>query len=342
MEHRWTLTLAMAVTGLVLAVAPGGASAAPEDEPAFTVSDETVAIRVQPDTADARFWSRTTYDYSLRMFIHNTSDGPLEISVLLNSGDGTSFDLGQPVAFDAGEAKYVLARADDVETPLRGAATIEVTDGTTVAVVDTEVDVMPNGTHHWWAIGAAFTVAIVLVGVLACVHRSKPSELAVGTTWKFSESWATNITVVGATLTTLLASAGLLQALAPNLSDGRIVALNLMFLALALFAPIVYLVFAKRESAAVDGVTQYVVKGRKAGFLVAALVTSAAVLGQLAVLALVVAEFDTTPSTKLGVWVLLGLGVLAVVLYVIASTAAVMLPVGPAQPTGAATMSALL
>ena len=115
------------------------------------------------------------------------------------------------------------------------------------------------------------------------------------TTWDFSQSWASNLTVAGTVLTALLGWAGLAEY-GKYLSKNSYLCLSVLFAALVSLAPAVYN-FTRRsitvpvpdpdDASNVSGVRM---EGYVFGFLLASFVTVWAVLGQLFTIAFVMAE----------------------------------------------------
>jgi hypothetical protein len=91
--------------------------------------------------------------------------------------------------------------------------------------------------------------------------------------WSFKDSWASNITALGAVLGTVLAASGLLNDVLPGLSTGLFVGFSLLYGFLALMAPIVFTALSGRGT------------GTYIGLLVSAGITVWAVLGEVGTLA---------------------------------------------------------
>jgi hypothetical protein len=115
------------------------------------------------------------------------------------------------------------------------------------------------------------------------------------TTWDFSQSWASNLTVAGTVLTALLGWAGLAEY-GKYLSKNSYLCLSVLFAALVSLAPAVYN-FTRRSITVpvpdpddANNVSGVRIEGYVFGFLLASFVTVWAVLGQLFTIAFVMAE----------------------------------------------------
>jgi hypothetical protein len=131
------------------------------------------------------------------------------------------------------------------------------------------------------AIAVAFLLVVYVIGI-AYDGFGRLFLAAPGPKWSFQDSWATNVTVVGATLGTVL-GAVTLPEVTRQIHKDTLIRLNLFFALLLAFAPLVFHVIRSpsRAAAREEGLW-----GFNIGLLLAASVTIAAVLGELATLAL--------------------------------------------------------
>jgi hypothetical protein len=149
----------------------------------------------------------------------------------------------------------------------------------------------------FWTLG----VAVVLVAVRAVMLfqdrelKLKPSERLGDATWSFSDSWASNLTAVGAILTavlaeteTLFSSDGTTTHLA---SPGQYVALSLVFGLLLLVAPFAYNATKVERKV---GQNEVQAQGLVVAFLLASAITLWAVLGQLWLVFFLIGEAQVT------------------------------------------------
>jgi hypothetical protein len=107
--------------------------------------------------------------------------------------------------------------------------------------------------------------------------------------WDFTSSWASNFTVVGAVLGTIL-GAGVLPDQTHLFPKGSYSALNLLFGVVTVLAPIAYLASQARDPAANE------LRGYVWSFLVTTVITLWAVLGELATIAFLLYEIRSAGS----------------------------------------------
>ncbi len=131
-------------------------------------------------------------------------------------------------------------------------------------------------------------------GQVTDLRLSAPLEEAV---WSFSESWATNITLVGGLLGTALASVEL-ETPTEYLKGNVYVGFYVLFSIMTVMAPLVYVVLSKSAEP----------RGNVGGFLVAGGLTVWAVVGQIATLTLLLGEFAREGGFPPGsAWLLRGM-----------------------------------
>ena len=173
-------------------------------------------------------------------------------------------------------------------------------------------------------ISAATSIVLASLGAAAVVTLSGWFRSRAGTaalkkaigdpTWDFSKSWASNVTVVGAILGTVL-SAKILPAATVVVSANGYTALSLLFGALVVLAP---LLFVASRSGKPDAKGP-VYTGHGWAFLLASLVTLWGVIGQLVTVGLVLYEAQHATTLARGavfpIWCVLGLALLLVSVY---------------------------
>jgi hypothetical protein len=163
-------------------------------------------------------------------------------------------------------------------------------------------------------LGGAF---VGLAYLLADKHGCKWKSRMGPANWDFSKSWASNITVVGALLGTILAAGVLPDETA--VSKATYAGLNLFFGVLILISPLVYTATQKavpvhRRTA----VTEAQYQGSVRWFVVASGLTLGAVLGELATIFLLFREIRTANSMpEAAIWFLCVLMVIAGLLLVL-------------------------
>ncbi len=90
---------------------------------------------------------------------------------------------------------------------------------------------------------AAVIAVLLTLSVLLTVWKWHPQlipTLSEGPTWSFRDSWASNLTALGAILGTVLAASGFLADVMPGLSTGTFVGFSLVFAFLLVVAPLVF------------------------------------------------------------------------------------------------------
>jgi|ERR1022692_3550561 hypothetical protein len=103
-----------------------------------------------------------------------------------------------------------------------------------------------------------------------------------GAAWSAGDSWATNVSVVGAVLGLITTASTTLAPLIPKASDASVGGLAIFFGGAAAAAPIVYAALAKRPGA--DGANAGAV-GSRLGLFLAGAATLFAILGELGIIA---------------------------------------------------------
>lgn len=166
-------------------------------------------------------------------------------------------------------------------------------DGTQVAASfrPLKVNAALFPTLAWYPIGGGIACAFVLC--IFCARLLREEEVSLyapmgNPKWDFLKSWASNVTVAGALL-----SSGLSLAALPDqmhfMHKGGYAALNLLFIILVAVAPFLFNVFRKPmlDRPTDDGVETH---GYVLSFLVASGVTIAATIAQMITLALLIDE----------------------------------------------------
>jgi hypothetical protein len=90
-------------------------------------------------------------------------------------------------------------------------------------------------------------------------------------TWSFKESWASNLTALGATLGTILGATGFISEVLPGVSLGGFVGINVLFGFMILLAPVAFVALSSSE------------KGTYGGLFSSAALTISASLGELSI-----------------------------------------------------------
>ena len=220
-----------------------------------------------------------------------------------SDGDTNDFS-GQGEGIGAAEVhSYTLqANVKDFERPLSGflVATFSQADKPVGSVFKLVRLVPPiKSTRALWPFAVVFGAAFVCILVALFAVRKFGLTSRMGTaTWDFSQSWATNITIAGAVLASLLAFAGLPEY-GEILSKNSYLSLSVLFGALVMLAPSVYNFIRKPIEIAIPdrdnpaNTTGLRFQGYVFGFLLAALVIVWGVLSQLLVVGFLLQELVT-------------------------------------------------
>lgn len=172
----------------------------------------------------------------------------------------------------------------------------------------------------------SLAIALILVAARAVAsdwkkHKHIWNQRMGPANWKFSESWGSNFTVVGAILGTVLAAAGFLPTTTTALSKASYVGLNLFFGILVVVAPVIYSSFRTPVKADTSiGTKELQLQGFVTPFLLATTMTLWGVFGEMATLLYGITEVRAT-----GAWSPFGaevmrttLGLVAILLLVYA------------------------
>ena len=165
--------------------------------------------------------------------------------------------------------------------------------------------------------GGSAALLVVLVAAFIARYQSKQSfsgwigsGVSAGPAWTLSDSWVTNIAGAGAVLGTVSNSLGALQSvISPSAAIG-VTILFIVFGGAAAIAPLVYAATAKKEA---EELAQMI--GSVWGFLLAAATTLVAVMGEIATVALLVAQVSGSDAEKIVLVALLSMGSVFVAVY---------------------------
>jgi hypothetical protein len=151
--------------------------------------------------------------------------------------------------------------------------------------------------------GAAAAVLVLITAVAAWLKPPRTNgttaarnnknwllhEVKAGSVWSGGDSWATNISAVGAVLGTIIGSAGVLKPIISVASSAAVTGLFITFGGAAALAPIVYAALARKPD---ETVTASV--GTRLGLFLAGAVTLFATFGELATIALLTWQLDAS------------------------------------------------
>jgi hypothetical protein len=155
-------------------------------------------------------------------------------------------------------------------------------------------------------------------------------RVETATAWSFKDSWATNLTAIGAVFGTVLSATGVLDELLPGFELTSFTAMNLVFGAIVVLAPLVYAALGRRETK--DGTL--LTRGSRVGLFFAAAMTLWAVYAQLFLLWVLIDHTNLGVTDGRGLFTLFVAGWIAVGVYSVRSLSTVV--AAEAQPAPAA------
>jgi hypothetical protein len=170
--------------------------------------------------------------------------------------------------------------------------------------------------------GLAIAVLFFLLTV-AQVGCDRKSYVTAGSSWNFKDSWATNLTAVGATAGTFLTAAGSTSTLLRGIQTSSFALLIALWGSLIVLAPLI-LAFANSSAAAkaTGAATTKFVKVKLWVLLGAGAMTLFAVGAELATAAVLVHYADASTTARGGAYAALGVVGLLLLGYAVANTVA--------------------
>lgn len=155
------------------------------------------------------------------------------------------------------------------------------------------------GSVQYWLplIGSLVAAVGFALGLVFMRSRDRLRQTVdMGSAWSFTDSWLTNVTALTAILGTVLTSSGILEDLLPRIAKGQLLAMNVLFGGLVLFAPVIYSALAvwKRDGPT----TEFYPLGRVVGLIVASTASVAGSIGVILTLIIVTAAADTAEWVK--------------------------------------------
>lgn len=258
------------------------------------------------------------------VFNRGNDPATLTVSFAASSAAGVSVEKSPvPNTVQPGDAKRVKVTFTGL-TSLTSVVDGEliVHGGAAPVAKSVSITPAPQPAHLWardFILGSLILAGLgfVVTAIWACVRCSGRLTMAApGPKWEFGGSWATNLTAVGATLGTVLGAATL-PAVPSQIDKETLVRLNLGFGLLVVVAPFLFqAVRAPNRKRAVDDDGLY---GWNITLLAACSLTYAAVLGELATLALLFWELLRGGSYGVAVVVATGAAGALVAWYFIAT-----------------------
>lgn len=291
----------------VLAVVTAALLAPPaQADPALSVVGGKVVLRVagDDDTADVHL-----------VLGNDGSGGDVVIRLLDTSGKALDLRLANAGEF-AQSARVPVAANQPTTVDLTVRVGDREVDGTVIAqptagkAATAAFATERTPAHAWlWLTAAASAVVALLAVALAWLAHggSQPGPgdpMVVGEKWSFKDSWAGNITALGAVAGTVLGATGVLNEFLHGVSVASFLGMTLLYGAIVLLAPLVLGATTKAGAYTV------------AGFLLAGWLTLAAALGQLSLLLVMATMAEGGAGRAAAIaFVVLGMVVLLVYCY---------------------------
>lgn len=214
----------------VMCLAPSGAGA------------DTATVGVAPDKVSAHVTGAMSRSATIHLVVSNNQASAAAVTFAATLDDGSPA-IVSPLTADVApySSKTVTLElsgygfrqvAGQVEATVSGGATV---------VVPLAITRTPSATDVWLPI----LVAAVLAALAAIVIAIRTSGAALGRTqiggapkWSFQDSWAQNISGLGAVLATVLGASGFISSELAGLDTAKFVGLSLFAGALVLVAPL--------------------------------------------------------------------------------------------------------
>lgn len=299
MVNRLLIVGALAAVILV----PAGHAAEPTPSPVTVVSPD--AVQTTPG-AEATLILRNETGSRVKAELSVVGSGD---TVTVRTADGTAEVTLEAFAVSRVDLTFAT---DQAEADTTGVLVVRADGGAPSAVPFALAAHKTFRDETLWLLLVPLILAIFLVGFTVLVIGLSPRRLddQMGSVeWSFSDSWASNLTLAGALLGTVLA-AGVLPEETSLLPQPGYAALNLFFGLLVLVAPIVY----SACSASVAGGEDPKYRGYVWSFLLAATLTAWGVAGELITVAWLFRELrandalaDETVNFLIGALLVLGL-----------------------------------
>jgi hypothetical protein len=258
-------------------IAPAGAQDDPKVPSLSLLGDDPVHFVVEDEVATAD------------LLIKNAGSDADSTRIRLFLEDGKEVSAApEAVAIDAGTVEPVSVEVDVSKQDLSNGQLVIDDADTDDEPASVSFGVTWGESWRLWALilGAlvlAFLTALLIYSVRSAGQQDRYSLkklLKETASWSFGDSFASTITLAGGTLGTVLAATDWLSDIAPQFPSEEFLGLNLLFVALALLAPIAYTAFQKEEQEA----GKDVVYGTYGGLIFAAILTLWAVFGEIGTL----------------------------------------------------------
>jgi hypothetical protein len=273
-------------------------------------ADTTVSV--VPSSANVNVSGRTGFT-TAHLIINNSGDAT-QVGIVAWSGDGQSLTLDCRRGGELNCSNITLnpraPTAVDVRLPVdrvsTTSGTLEVVDQNgNVSTVSLSVFRTPSLASLAVALGIAFGAAVLVLLFASNFLSGAKDPLAEGADWKFSDSWASNVTTISGAAGAALSGTAL-ASFTSGVSQTTFLVLALIFTALPAVAPIVFGLLVVDDPANINGTPTKV--GTKGGFVAAGLFTIGAALGELASVGLLAWMSGLSNGALAAIIVLLAVG----------------------------------
>ena len=327
---------AVFIFGILVVGFPSAAAQTPTVPKLSLASTEPVRFRIEDGAATAT------------VLVRNTGSRSSSARVRLFLNDGTQLARVTPEKFDIAQGEIMPVSITVSELPVaRGSGRLVLDESEAAdepAVASFSLQAAPSSTALWLAVVGAFLggALLILVRFLSLKEPTEGPDKRYRTAtllkeadakWSFTQSWASNITALGAILGTVLAASGWVSQTLSEFSTTQFAGLSLFFGALVLLAPLAYSAM-RREVDAEDAPGTDFQYGSYGGLLLAALLTTWAVLGQLSTLAILLWNADLQFLAQLGLGVVLIAALCILVTYIWRSIAILVVDAPPPSVSG--------
>jgi hypothetical protein len=286
------LTLVVTI-GLLVATAPANAA------PPITVAS--------PSSLTVQAGERKPSTVTLR----NDDTAPVTLTVNAVLGEGTAEVMPKMLTLDQPVQSFQITVTPSKSTLDTSGVLSFAAPASTVPPAVLALEIEPEQQHDTAAailiFAPAFLAVVVVLWRLLTVKIVPPFGPP---NWKYSESWASTLTLIGALLGTLL-GAGVLPDKLALFSKAGYSAFNVFFGMLVLIAPLVYAALQTRVTDAADKSQQY--QGTTLAFGLASIATLWGVFGQLATVGLLFREIEKAGG--LSTWLVLVSGAILLLIF---------------------------
>ena len=302
-SKRRTLGLAAALVAAIALLAYAGSAPAQTAKPKITgLGQEALPVKAESGKDDAVAY--------LSVLNAGDASAPISVAFQAASSDKVAVSSWKPTSVGPGATRVAitLTGLKALDKPAEGQ--LVVTGGQEPVARAVSITPAPQGSRDWASTIFWFTVivfGVLLVGLVVRMAFAGElgllGKLAPGPKWSFS-SWATTLTAVGAILGTVIGGITL-PAVPRRVDKQTLIELNLIFGVLLVVGPFVFQAIRARPASATR--QEAGLAGYTWSLLFACSLTAAAVIGELATLALMGSELTKDDAWRTVIVVAAGL-----------------------------------